>query len=97
MADFPYYVGDLKIEPGQVAYRNFYVANITIRILEKFSKPSWVKFGVPSSIKDRSVKYRPRYGIQGGSHLCKASRRDRNLPSDETIFCNFSIVCFVCK
>lgn len=35
---------------------------LTIRIFEKFNKPSGVKSGVPSSIKDKSVRYIPRYG-----------------------------------
>lgn len=42
---------------------------ITILILEKLSSPSSVKFGVPSSMKDKSVRYIPRYGMHGGSHL----------------------------
>jgi hypothetical protein len=54
-----------------------------------------VKFGVPSSINERSVRYMPRYGMQGGSQRCKASRKFRKRPSDETMFCSFSIVCLV--
>lgn len=34
--------------------------NLTIRIFEKFSKPSGVKSGVPSSMNDKSVRYIPR-------------------------------------
>lgn len=56
----------------------------TILILEKFNNPSSVKFGVPSSMNDKSVRYIPKYGIQGGSHRCNASRILRNLPSVET-------------
>ena len=41
----------------------------TILILEKFTSLSSVISGVPSSMNDRSVRYIPRYGIQGGSHL----------------------------
>ena len=33
---------------------------ITILILEKLSKPSSVKSGVPSSMNDKSVRYMPR-------------------------------------
>lgn len=57
-----------------------------MRILEKFKSPSSVKFGVPSSINDKSVKYSPKYGMQGGSHRCKASLKFRKRPSDETTF-----------
>jgi hypothetical protein len=57
--------------------------------------PSSVKLGVPSSINERSVRYMPRYGMHGGSQRCKASRKFRKRPSDETIFCSFSIVCLV--
>ena len=67
----------------------------TILILEKFNKPSSVKFGVPSSMKDKSVKYIPKYGIHGGSQRCNASRILRKRPSVETNVCNFSIVCLV--
>lgn len=70
---------------------------ITIRILEKLSRPSSVKFGVPSSINDRSVRYIPRYGMHGGSQRCNASRMFRNRPSVDTSVCSFSIVCLVCK
>lgn len=42
---------------------------LTILILQKLTRPSSVMLGVPSSINDRSVRYMPRYGIQGGSHL----------------------------
>lgn len=69
---------------------------MTILILEKLSKPSSVKSGVPSSMNDRSVRYMPRYGIHGGSQRCRASRRFRNLPSVETILWSLSIVCLVC-
>lgn len=41
----------------------------TILILEKLTRPSSVKFGVPSSIKAKSVRYIPRYGTQGGLQL----------------------------
>lgn len=41
----------------------------TILILEKFTRPSSVKLGVPSSIKARSVRYIPRYGTHGGLQL----------------------------
>jgi hypothetical protein len=68
---------------------------LTILILEKLRSPSSVKFGVPSSINERSVRYMPRYGMQGGSQRCKASRKFRKRPSDETMFCSFSIVCLV--
>lgn len=47
---------------------------LTILIFEKLTRPSSVKFGVPSSINARSVKYIPRYGTQGGLQLHK----DRN-------------------
>lgn len=69
----------------------------TILILEKFNRPSSVKLGVPSSMNDRSVRYMPRYGMHGGSHLCSASLRFRNLPSADTMVCSFSIVCLVCN
>lgn len=36
------------------------VAQHTIRILEKLSKRSGVKSGVPSSMNERSVKYMPK-------------------------------------
>lgn len=65
---------------------------LTIRILEKLSSPSGVKSGVPSSMKDRSVRYMPRYGMQGGSHRCSASRITRNLPSEHTTACSLVIV-----
>lgn len=58
---------------------------LTIRNLEKFNNPSSAKLGVPSSKKDKSLRYIPKYGIHGGSHLCRASRRFLNLPSEETI------------
>ena len=45
------------------------VARPTILILAKLRSPFSVKLGVPSSMKVRSDKYIPRYGIQGGSHL----------------------------
>lgn len=41
----------------------------TILILEKLTRPSSVKLGVPSSIKARSVRYIPRYGTHGGLQL----------------------------
>ncbi len=47
---------------------------LTILIFEKLTRPSSVKFGVPSSINARSVKYIPRYGTQGGLQL----QKDRN-------------------
>lgn len=56
----------------------------TILILEKFSRPSGVKSGVPSSINDKSVRYMPKYGMHGGSHRCKASRIARKRPSEQT-------------
>lgn len=43
----------------------------TILIFEKFKSPSGVKFVVPSSMNERSDKYIPRYGMQGGSDLKK--------------------------
>ena len=42
---------------------------LTILIFAKFRSPFSVKLGVPSSIKVRSERYIPRYGILGGSHL----------------------------
>lgn len=45
----------------------------TILILEKLTRPSSVKLGVPSSIKARSVKYIPRYGTHGGLQLQEES------------------------
>lgn len=45
----------------------------TILILEKLTRPSSVKFGVPSSIKAKSVRYIPRYGTQGGLQLGEPS------------------------
>lgn len=42
---------------------------LTILILEKLTRPSSVKLGVPSSIKARSVRYIPKYGTQGGLQL----------------------------
>ena len=48
---------------------NTVVARPTILILAKLRSPFSVKLGVPSSMKVRSDKYIPRYGIQGGSHL----------------------------
>lgn len=41
----------------------------TILILEKLTRPSSVKLGVPSSMKARSVRYMPRYGTHGGLQL----------------------------
>ena len=41
----------------------------TILILEKLNRPSSVKFGVPSSMNARSVRYMPRYGTHGGLQL----------------------------
>lgn len=46
----------------------------TILIFEKLISPSSVVLGDPSSMKDRSVRYIPRYGIHGGSQL-------KNIPS----------------
>jgi len=43
-------------------------------------------------MKDKSVRYIPRYGIHGGSHRCNASRITRNLPSEQTTACNFAMV-----
>lgn len=68
---------------------------LTIRILEKFSKPSAVKSGVPSSMNDKSVRYMPKYGMQGGSHLCNASRIARNRPSEQTTDWSLDIVCLI--
>lgn len=66
-----------------------------IRILEKFSRASGVKSGVPSSMKLKSVKYMPRYGIHGGSHRCNTSRIARNRPSEQMTACSFVIVCLI--
>lgn len=41
----------------------------TILILEKLTRPSSVKLGVPSSMKARSARYIPRYGTHGGLQL----------------------------
>lgn len=68
------------------------IYELTIRILEKFNKPSGVKSGVPSSMNDKSVKYIPRYGIHGGSQRWRASRITLNLPSEQTTACSFVIV-----
>lgn len=67
----------------------------TIRILEKFSKPSGVKSGVPSSMNDKSVRYMPKYGMQGGSHRCNASRIARKRPSEQTTDCSLDMVCLI--
>lgn len=37
--------------------------------MEKLTRPSSVKLGVPSSMKARSVRYMPRYGTHGGLQL----------------------------
>lgn len=42
---------------------------LTILILEKLTRPSSVKLGVPSSMKARSVRYMPKYGTHGGLQL----------------------------
>lgn len=42
---------------------------LTILILEKLTRPSSVKLGVPSSMNARSVRYMPRYGTHGGLQL----------------------------
>lgn len=42
---------------------------LTILILEKLTSPSSVKFGVPSSINAKSVRYMPKYGTHGGLQL----------------------------
>jgi hypothetical protein len=73
------------------------INHLTIRILLKFSKPSGVKSGVPSSMNDKSVKYIPKYGIHGGSQRCNASRITLNRPSEHTTACSLVIVCFICK
>ena len=70
---------------------------LTIRILEKFSSRSGVKSGVPSSMKDKSVRYIPRYGMHGGSQRCNASRIARNRPSEQTTAWSFWIVCLIWK
>lgn len=41
----------------------------TILILEKLTNPSSVKFGVPSSMNAKSVRYMPKYGTHGGLQL----------------------------
>lgn len=56
--------------------RNIHPSALTILILEKFTSVSSVMFGVPSSMKDRSLRYIPRYGMHGGSHL-KMERNQR--------------------
>lgn len=68
-----------------------------MRILEKLSSPSGVKSGVPSSMNDKSVKYMPKYGMQGGSHRWSASRITLNLPSEQTTDCSFVIVDLIWK
>ena len=40
-----------------------------MRILEKLMRPSSVTLDVPSSMNERSVRYMPKYGMHGGSHL----------------------------
>ena len=52
-----------------------------------------MKSGVLSSIKTRSIKYIPKYGIHGGSNLCMASLKFLNRPSEDTKVCKSSIVC----
>ena len=85
MLDFPNHVGYLKrmniyhntareLRPtlNRQSYAMmllFSKAQQTILIFEKLTRPLSVKLGVPSSMKDRSVRYMPRYGMQGGSHL----------------------------
>lgn len=68
---------------------------LTILILEKLSRPSGVKSFVPSSMKDKSVRYMPKYGIQGGSILFNSSRIARNRPSEQTTDWSFEIVCLI--
>lgn len=41
-------------------YRYLIRHSFTILILEKLTRPSSVKFGVPSSMNARSVRYMPR-------------------------------------
>lgn len=84
---------NIMSEKATIAEYNFIH---TIRILEKFNKPSGVKSGVPSSINDKSVRYMPKYGIHGGSQRCNASRITRNLPSAQTTAWSLLIVCFIC-
>ena len=45
------------------------IHTLAILILETLTKCSSLTLGVPSSMKHKSVKYIPRKGIQGGSHL----------------------------
>lgn len=87
----------IKISLFRLNSKNFFRHFLTIRIFEKFNKASGVKSGVPSSINDKSVRYIPRYGMQGGSHRWSASRITRNLPSEQTTACNFVIVDLICK
>lgn len=49
---------------------------LTILILEKLTSPSSVKFGVPSSINAKSVRYMPRYGTHGGLQLWVINNND---------------------
>ena len=82
---------EIKICPDEIRFPP------TILILEKLRSPSSVKLGVPSSMKLRSVRYIPRYGMQGGSHLWRASRRLRKRPSEQTSACSLSRVWRVCE
>lgn len=55
MFDLTNYVSNLKqpqMKPGDTRFSPVH----TILIFEKFSKPSGVKVGVPSSMKDKSVR-----------------------------------------
>lgn len=52
-----------------ICFQCIYLHTLTILILEKLTRPSSVKFGVPSSIKAKSVRYIPKYGTQGGLQL----------------------------
>lgn len=63
----------------------------TILILEKFTKPSSVKLGVPSSIKARSVRYIPRYGTHGGLQLQEIGVMFKELESGVIIF-EFNVI-----
>lgn len=86
----------IELSKNNMVYRLFSKqCLLTIRILEKFSNPSAVKSGVPSSMNDKSVRYMPKYGMQGGSHLCNASRIARNRPSEQTTDWSLDIVCLI--
>lgn len=98
MSDFSNHMCYLKIDVTPIILKSIsYFALLTILIFEKFKRPSGVKSGVPSSMKLKSVKYKPKYGMQGGSHLWRASLSTLNLPSDDTTLCNLAIVWRVCK